>query len=189
MQKLNLVCKEFISVNHYMSYRAVKKGRGTMVMAYKPKETKDFEKSFGKYIKEEIEKQGWVKPPKGKLIIMDTIFYFDRTDRDAQNYFKSICDIATECGVWEDDNVVMERVNRIYYISNNPRIEIEIYESEYEGIFDNSELMELFISRCKICNRYKRNCSLLNKALEGRIQDEITKCDEYWLCNKFKEVK
>lgn len=189
MQKLNLVCKEFISVNHYMSYRAVKKGRGTMVMAYKPKETKDFEKSFGKYIKEEIEKQGWIKPPKGKLIIMDTIFYFDRTDRDAQNYFKSICDIATECGVWEDDNIVMERVNRIYYDSNNPRIEIAIYESEYEGIFDNVELMELFISRCKICNRYKRNCSLLNKALEGRIQDEITKYDEYWLCNKFKEVK
>lgn len=187
-QKLKLICKEFISVNHYMSYRVIKKNKKTLVMAYKPEETKNFEKSFGKYIKEEINKQGWIKPTKDKLIIMDTTFYFPRVDMDAQNYFKSICDIATNCGVWEDDNVVMERVNRIYYDSNNPRIEITIYESDYIGIFDNKEDMDLFISKCKTCNRYKRNCSILKNALEGRIQEEIVKVDK-WNCNKFKEIK
>lgn len=185
MQELKLTCKEFISVNHYMSYRSV----GKRVMAYKPKATKDFEKLFGKYIKDEIQKQGWIKPPKDKFIIMDTVFYFPRVDMDAQNYFKSICDIMSDCGVWEDDNIVMERVNRIFYDSNNPRIEITIHESDFKGIFDNTELMNLFISRCEICNRYKRNCSILNKALEGRIQEDVIKCNDYWMCNKFKKVK
>lgn len=190
MQRLNLICKDFISVNHYMSYRAVKKGRGTMVMAYKPKATKDFEKSFGEYIREEIKKQGWIKPPKGKLIIMDTIFYFPRVDMDAQNYFKSMCDIMTENEVWEDDNIVMEHVNRIYYDSSNPRIEIEIYESQYEGIFTDKEEMNTYVKWCKECSRYKRNCSILNKALEGRIQEEVDKDnDNKWFCNKFKQDK
>ena len=85
-QHLKLVCKDFISVNHYMNYRV----QGKIVMAYKPKTTKDFEKRFGEYIKQEIIKQGWVRPPKDKLIIIDSTFYFPRIDMDAQNYFKTM---------------------------------------------------------------------------------------------------
>ncbi len=123
-QELRLTCNDFISVNHYMGYRSI----GRRVMAYKPKETKDFEKAFGNYIKQEMNNQNWVKPSKGKFIIMDTIFYFPRIDMDAQNYFKSICDIMTNVDVYEDDNIVCERVNRIYYDSKNPRIEIQVNE-------------------------------------------------------------
>lgn len=184
--ELKLTCKEFISVNHYMSYRAV----GRRVMAYKPKETKAFEKTFGDYIKEEMKKQHWIKPVKGKFVIMDTIFYFPRVDQDAQNYFKSICDIMTDVGVWEDDNIVCEHVKRIYYDSKNPRIEIHIYEADTIGIFDNIEEYEEFKERCSDCNRFKRSCSLHNKALESRIQEEITRDkDNNWKCNKFKQVK
>ena len=104
-QELKLTCDDFISVNHYMGYRAV----GRRVMAYKPKETKAFEQKFGNYVKQEIINQNWTIPEKGKFIIMDTIFYFPRTDMDAQNYFKSICDIMTNVGVWEDDNIVCDK--------------------------------------------------------------------------------
>jgi len=112
-QELKLVVKDFISVNHYMNYRVIKKGKFNTVMPYKPKETLKFEKTFGTYVREEINKQNWIRPSKNKFIVMNTTFYFPRIDMDAQNYFKSMCDIMTDCEVWEDDNIVMEHVNRI----------------------------------------------------------------------------
>lgn len=188
---LKLVCKEFISVNHYMNYRV----QGKIVVAYKPKETKEFEKQFGKYVKQEIQKQNWIKPDKGKFIILDTIFYFPRVDMDAQNYFKSICDICTKCNVWEDDNIVMERVNGVYYDSKNPRIEMDIYESEKLGIFESKEEYKEFRNNnCDKCSKKsdgsERSCTIHKKILENRIIEEVTK-DELntWRCNKLKEKK
>lgn len=93
--ELNLACKTFISVNHYMSYRAI----GRKVIPFKPKATKDFEKEFSTYVESEIKKQGWIKPHKDKLIVMEAVFYFPRIDMDAQNYFKSLSDIMTSSGV------------------------------------------------------------------------------------------
>ena len=179
--KLKLICRDFISANHYMGYRAV----GKRVMAYKPKETKGFENRFGAYVKEEMKRQGWVKPDKG-FIVMNTTFYYPRVDMDAQNYFKSLCDIMTNIGVWQDDNIVMEHVNRIYYDNKDPRIEIEIYPSETIGIFDNEKDYMEFKSNCEKCKRFKRNCSIHNKALESRIQEEIIKDTDKWICKKFK---
>ena len=186
-QHLKLVCKDFISVNHYMNYRV----QGKIVMAYKPKTTKDFEKRFGEYIKQEIVKQGWVRPPKDKLIIIDSTFYFPRIDMDAQNYFKSICDIMTNQGVWEDDNITMEHVDRIYYDSENPRIELTLTVSDNIGIFDNNNDYREFKSNCENCNRFKEGkCSLYKKTLESRIQKEIIKDeDNKWKCLKFKTKK
>lgn len=162
-----------------MSYRAVKKGKFTTVMAYKPKETKDFEKAFGDYIKNEIQKQNWIKPTKDKFINLDTVFYFPRVDMDAQNYFKSICDIMTECGVWEDDNIVLEKVNRIYYNSDNPRIELIVSVSDHVGIFDNKDDYEKFVStyctNCKKGNKIglKGGCSIYRDIMESRINSEV----------------
>lgn len=170
-----------------MNYRAVQKGKFATVMAYKPATTKNFEKNFGKYIREEIKKQQWIKPTKGKFIILDAIFYFPRTDMDAQNYFKSLCDIMTEEGVWIDDNIVLERVKRIYYDSKNPRIEIEIYEANHIGIFACEEEYNEFKSNCMKCKRFKRNCSIHKKTLESRIQDEIIRNEEKkWTCLRLK---
>lgn len=184
-QELKLTCDDFISVNHYMGYRAV----GRRVMAYKPKETKAFEQKFGNYVKQEIINQNWTIPEKGKFIIMDTIFYFPRTDMDAQNYFKSICDIMTNVGVWEDDNIVCEKVNRIYYDSKKPRIEIVLHEADSVGIFDSSEEYYTFKSVCNNCKRFKKTCSIHNKAIESRIQDEVQLVNNKWVCSKFGMVK
>ena len=181
--KLTLTYNEFISVNHYMNYRT----QGKIVMAYKPLKTKNFERNLSKYIKEELNKQGWIKPNKNKFIIMDTTFYFPRVDMDAQNYFKSLCDVMTSVNVWEDDNKVMERVNRVYYDNKNPRIEIEVYESDFIGIFDNEEEYLSFKSICDACKKFKGGkCSIYKKTLESRIQDDVIRND-FWKCLKYKK--
>lgn len=189
-QILKLTATTFISVNHYMNYRVIKKGKFNTVMPYKPKETLNFEKSFSKYLKEEMIKQNWTKPSKDKFVIMNTVYYFPRIDMDAQNYFKTMCDVMTDCGVWEDDNIVMEHVNRIYYDSENPRIEILISVSDNVGIFDSECDFLNFTQTCEHCKRFNKNCSLLKKAKESRIQKEISFSEDLnkWTCDKFNDI-
>lgn len=196
-QVLKLTCNDFISVNHYMSYRSVKKGKFNTVMAYKPKETKEFEKTFGKYIKEEMHKQNWVKPTKDKFINLDTVFYFPRVDMDAQNYFKSMCDIMTTNEVWEDDNIILEKVHRIYYDAINPHIDLKITVSDHIGIFNNKEEYDNFIhiycNSCKKGNKIgqKGGCSVFRDAMESRIKEAIPMNTEEEIhnkrCLKFKQ--
>ena len=154
-----------------------------MAMSYKTSEAIKYQKDFAKYVKDEVKKQGYtLKPNKNQHFYIDTVFYFDRTDRDPNNYFKCMLDAITDTGlIWVDDNVTCERVQRIYYDAKNPRIELDIYPCSYIGIFDNISQLDTFESNCVGCKRYKRNCSILQKAKEGRIQEEIVnlKCEKY----------
>lgn len=146
-----------------------------MAMSYKTSEATKYQKEFINYVKEEIKKQNYtLEPNKTQHFYIDAIFYFDRTDRDPNNYFKCMLDAITDTGlVWVDDNVTCERVQRICYDSKNPRIELTIYPVDYIGVFDNASQLEQFEARCIECSRYKRNCSILQKAKEGRVQEEI----------------
>ena len=127
-----------------------------MAMSYKTPEAVKYQKDFKEYVIQEVKKQGYNLKP-------DPLqhFYID--------------------AVWVDDNVTCERVQRIYYDSENPRIELTIRPVNYIGVFDDAPQLEEFKSRCIGCKRYKRNCSLLKKAIEGRIQPEIHdgECDKY----------
>ena len=184
---LKLIITDFISVNHYLSYRAIIKNGKPMAMSYKTKEAKDFQKNFEQHIKEQVKIQNWNVPvDPAQHFYVDAVFYFPRLDMDANNYFKVSLDSITETGlIWIDDNVVCERVQRIYYDSSNPRIELTIYPVDYIGIFDNQKQLNDFEDKCKTCSRYARNCSILKKAKEGRIQEEI----KGLACSKFKEIK
>lgn len=175
------------SVNHYLGTRAIIKNGKPMAMIYETSEAKKYKKEFGKYIEEQVKLQNWIMPDnKTQHIYCDCVFYFDRTDKDCNNYFKLLLDAITESEcVWIDDNIVCERVNRIYYDSKNPRIELTIYPVEYIGIFDSKNDLESFENKCKTCQRYKRNCSILRQAKEGRIQEET----QGNTCLKYKEVK
>lgn len=155
-----------------------------MAVSYKKPEALKYQKDFIKYVRSEVKKQGWIKSDnKFQHYYMDCIFYFDRTDKDCNNYFKCLADAITDSGVvWIDDTQLCERVQGIYYDSDNPRIEIIIREVDYIGVFDNASQLEEFESHCIECNRYKRNCNLLKKAKEGRIQEEIYNC----ICSKRK---
>lgn len=174
------------SNNHYLEYRSVKKGNKNIVMAYKSKETKEYQRKFLPYVIEQAKLQGWEFDDGGlQHYYSDWTIYFPRVDMDASNYDKVLSDTITDAKcVWKDDNVVCNRIKHIYYDSKNPRFEIEIKPVEYIGIFDNKEDLLTFENKCSKCSRYKRNCSILKKAKLGKIQNEI---NEWYECLKFKK--
>lgn len=163
------------------------KGKKPIVVSYETKEYKEYKKIFSKEIIKQVKEQGWEMDETGlKHLYVDTVFYFDRVNKDANNYFKCSLDTITSTGiVWKDDNIVCERVQGIYYDTEKPRIEITIYPTPYIGIFDNQEQMNRFEEKCMSCKRYARNCSILKKAKEGRIQNEINQMQ----CTKYNKIK
>lgn len=185
--KLKLVSEIPPSVNHYLGYRAIMKKGKPVAVSYKTPEAKKYQKDFISYVKQEVKKQKWVYPvTKEQHFYVDSVFYFPRTDMDANNYFKCLLDAITDTQlVWADDNVVCERVQGIYYDAENPRIELTIYPVEYIGIFKDSSQLENFKANCIGCKRGTRNCSIARKAKEGRIQPEIVD----GVCNAYKKRK
>jgi len=152
---------------------------------YETAEAKKYKKDFALHIREQVKKQGYsLVPNKMQHFYVDCIFFFDRVDKDPNNYFKLLLDAITDTQlIWIDDNIVCERVQAIYYDTANPRIELTICPVDYIGVFDNQEQLEQFESNCTCCTRYKGGrCSILNKAVEGRIQDEVAGLE----CKKFK---
>jgi len=134
----------------------------------------------------QLKNQEWdYEYTKTNYIYMDTIIYFTRTNSDDNNIYKLLCD-SLEKITYENDSRVLVRTQRIYYSASNPRVEVKLSPVEYIGIFDNQDILNEFESKCKTCNRYARNCSILNKAKEGRIQEEI---DDTYTCLKYKEIK
>ena len=105
---LQLTITDFVSVNHYLAYRAIIKNGKPMAMSYKTKEAKDFQKKFEQHIKEQVKIQNWDVPvDPAQHFYVDAVFYFPRLDMDANNYFKVSLDSITETGlIWVDDNVV-----------------------------------------------------------------------------------
>lgn len=175
------------SVNHYLAYRTIIKNGKPMAMSYKTKEAKDYQKNIIELIKKEVEKQRWVKSDnKFQHYYMDVVFYFPRVDMDANNYFKCLADAITDTElVWIDDTQLCERVMGIYYDNKNPRMEIEIKPVNYKGIFPNQNTYEEFVCKCETCKRYKRNCSILTKSIEGRIMEDIENLE----CQKYKSIE
>ncbi len=172
-----------VSVNHYLVPKVIYPGGTPRATMYETNEAKRYKKQFALYTTAEIRNQKWMPPEdKRRHFYMDCVFYFDRIDRDPNNYFKLLCDAITDSGqVWPDDNVVCERVQGIYYDSKDPRIEIEIRPVDYIGIFVNEIEKERFTEVCKTCNRFEKNCSILRKCIEGRMTPEVNSgvCDKY----------
>lgn len=175
------------SVNHYTGVRTIMKNGKPVSIVYETKEAKDYKCKFLKIIHDEVKKQNWnISLNKTQHFYVDAVFYFDRIDKDSSNYDKCLLDTITESKtVWYDDNIVLFRPQRIYYDPENSRIELTIYPVEYVGVFDDIEQLEIFEKRCSTCMRYKRNCSILKKAKEGRIQKEVRDL----VCEKYKEQK
>lgn len=140
-----------------------------------------------KYIEEEVKKQKWTKI-ENQFLYMDEIIFSNRKGRDSDNFKKLQQDCITESRVvWTDDTWCLPRTQRLLIDKKNPRIELIITPCDFIGIFDDErQLKEFKQIQCLQCNRYKRNCSILNNALEGRIQEEI---DDKLICKKFSIIK
>lgn len=189
--KLILVSDVPVSVNNYLKARSfimyVKGKAVAQTSVYESKEGKDYKKKFVTYVKNEIIKQGW-KYKEGKFVVVKATIYFDKTNRDANNIWKLMIDGLVDSGVVKDDNIIMERVERIYYDVKNPRVELEIYNHSSYGIFDDEYECKMFNDRCQKCTRYNNNCSIWNKCIESRIIEEVSVIDGVKVCSKFKEV-
>lgn len=185
--ELKLVSPIPPSVNHYLGYRVIRVKKKNVVSSYPTEETKKYKQYFIPYIKNEVKKQKWkINNDKFQHYYVDWIVYFNRIDKDVANYDKVMMDTITESGVvWIDDNVVCNRVERIYYDSENPRIELTIRPVDYIGIFKDKNELNIFENKCKTCRRYKRNCSILKNAKIGIIQKDICNLE----CLKYKKSK
>ena len=184
--KLFLISPIPPSVNHYLADRAIIRNGKPLPIRYKTQEATKYQQNFKKYVKQQVFEQKWtLVPNKTQHFYVDTVFYFDRKDRDCNNYFKCLLDTITETQlIWLDDNVTCERVQRIYYDNKNPRVEITIYPVEYIGIFDNQNVYDEFVGRCEQCKRHGK-CSVLQSAIEGRVSDDIENNE----CKKFRPIK
>ena len=175
------------SVNHYLAYRAIMRGGKPLAMSYKTSEAVKYQCAFTEYVAEEARKQGWVRSTSlAQHYYMDCVFYFPRRDMDCNNYFKCMADaITNSCAVWLDDRQLCERVQGIYFDSENPRIELEIRPVDYIGVFKDAPQLLAFQDNCVSCTRYSRNCSLLQNAKLGIIQPEIQNAQ----CAKYKRKR
>lgn len=180
------------SVNHCRKLRVINQHGKARAMSYKTKRNTDYREEFANYVIAECERQGWNwEPNKTQHFCVEADFYFNRTDMDTNNYWKVLLDAITDTQkIWLDDNVVCERVRRIYYDSANPRIELTISPVDYIGIFDSAQQLDEFTARCQSCARYTRSCSILRKAKEGRIQSEIIngECIKHKQATEKKEI-
>lgn len=152
---------------------------------YLKKEGKEYKKKMIQYILEEVKRQEWDKV-EDRFMYMDEIVFMGSKGRDSDNLKKLQQDCITESGVvWKDDTWCLPRTQRILIDRKNPRIELVITPCEFIGIFDNEEQLQTFKMQCEMCKRYKRNCSILNNALDSRVQDEIVGLN----CSKFNKIK
>ena len=160
-----------------------------MAMSYETDVAKKFKAQFSSYVLQEIENQGYdAEVNATQHFYCDCIFYFDRMDKDPNNYYKLLWDSITSTQkIWMDDNVVAERCQGIFYDRENPRIEIWIHPVEYVGVFKDGEALSAFSDRCKTCRRYVRNCSLLRNARLGVIQRDIDM--DNGGCVKYRQYK
>lgn len=168
-----------------MGYRAVMRGDKPLAIPYKTSEAVHFQKEFAQILVDAVTNQKWEVPVDSKQhFYVDAVFYFPRTRMDCNNYWKVLLDTITDTRlIWEDDDVVCERAQGIFYDASNPRIELTIRPVDYIGVFENASQLESFESKCIGCTRYARNCSILRQAKEGRVQEEISDGD----CKKYKQ--
>ena len=162
-----------------------------MPSVYETTEAKNFKKYFKKLLEGTVANSDWNNDEehRDKFYIVEATWYFEKQNRDSNNMWKIMLDAVTETGlIWTDDRQVIERTSRIYYDTANPRVEIDIREAEWIGIFDTpSHLDDFMMGNCDRCSKDIAHCSILNGALESRITEDINMED--WTCNKFKLLK
>lgn len=172
------------SVNSYQRYRVKRVGKRLRVEAYPSKETEDFYESSVPYVREEMKKQQWKQPLKGKYVVVECIFYLTKKGADADNFFKCSLDCLEKAGVVINDSFFIPQTIDVLIDKDDPRIELEVYESEKNGIFANEEEMENFIrNNCDKCRRRNKNKCIVFK---GFKENRCHALDENGNCKEFK---
>jgi Holliday junction resolvase RusA-like endonuclease len=176
-----------ISVNNYLRPSAkIVKGKPIIHM-YETKESKDWKKRFGAYLKREVKKQNWdIEKTKEGHWYLDCIFVQSRTNQDNNNYFKILCDTLSGI-VTEDDKNILIRTQKVMYDAKNPRFMAVLKPVEYRGVFNTEDSESKFFNdNCLGCKKNHEKCTILRKAREGRLQDELITKNGFTICEKRK---
>lgn len=176
-----------ISVNNYIKPSAKIVYGKALIHMYETKESKDWKKRFEAYLKREVTKQKWDKTQTAEgHWYLDCVFVQSRTNQDNNNYYKLLCDALTGI-VIEDDKNVLVRTQKVLYDAKNPRFYAILRPVEYTGIFNNeADYAQFFESNCATCKKNHEKCSILRKAKEGRIQEEMSGNSGSHICSKKK---
>lgn len=171
------------STNEYLGKRVAYAGGKPYVQVYKTTKAMGYEKYMVKMLKRIAKEQDWIVPTKNEYVEMHLVYYMNKLGRDIDNTFKMLIDALANAGLIINDDKVIPIPHDIFIDKDNPRIEIELRVSDKIGVFRNQEELDKFINKnCIDCKRYKRNCSLLKKSYENRIQQEIDLNNK--ICNK-----
>ncbi|MGP0689804.1 RusA family crossover junction endodeoxyribonuclease [Priestia aryabhattai] len=172
-----------ISLNSYIRPSARIVNGKALVHMYETKESKDWKKRFQAYLKREVARQKWdIELTKEGHWTLECVFIQSRTNQDNNNYFKVLCDSLTGI-VIEDDKNVLVQTKRVLYDAKHPKFYAVLRPVDYIGIFNNKEAeAEFIVHNCSICNKKQDKCTILRKAREGRIQEDI----EGNICKKRK---
>lgn len=142
-------------------------------------------KQIQKITKQELKKQIWdYEYTENRFVYIDTYIIFNKMGRDDDNIYKLLKD-SLQGLVYKNDSKALVRTQMVLFDTENPHIEIIIHPVDFIGIFNNEQELDNFESVCKSCNRYGRNCSILKSAKEGRIQEEINKETDNFICSKY----
>jgi Holliday junction resolvase RusA-like endonuclease len=176
-----------ISVNEYLKPSAVIKDGKAFIHMYETQKAKDFKKRFGAYLKREVKKQDWDRSATSDgHWILECVFFQARTNQDNNNMYKILCDTLTGI-VTEDDKNILVQTKMVMYDAKNPRFMAMLRRADYTGIFKNDGQYNDFMSNnCLKCKKNKDKCTILRKALEGRVQDEIQLSGNSYSCEKLK---
>lgn len=173
------------SSNEYLGKRVAYAGGKPYVQVYKTKKAMDYEKYMVKTLQRESKEQDWDVPEKNDYLVMELVYYMNKLGRDIDNTYKLLIDALANAGLIINDDKVIPVPKNIYIDKDNPRIEVILKKSEKQGVFDNKEQADKFVTRnCIECNRYKKNCSILKKSYENRLQPEVDL--KKLICNKKK---
>lgn len=176
-----------ISVNNYLKPSAKIVNGKALIHMYESKEAKDFKKRFGAYLKREVTKQKWDKSITSEgHWVLECVFVQSRTNQDNNNYYKILCDTLTGI-VTEDDKNLLVQTKKVMYDAKNPRFYAVLRPADYVGIFNSEDHYNEFIEHnCSLCKKKHESCSILKKAKEGRLQDEIVNDKGFNTCQKRK---
>lgn len=176
-----------VSVNNYLKPASRIVAGRPLAYLYETTEAKDFKKRFGAYLKREVKKQEWDKSVTSEgHWILECIFVQARTNQDNNNYYKILCDTLTGI-VTEDDKNILVQTKMVMYDAKNPRFIAILKKAPYIGIFkDDAKYDEFIEHNCLNCKKNQEKCSILKKAREGRIQEEVELNSNPIVCQKKK---
>lgn len=175
------------SVNEYLKPSVVMKGDKAHVHMYETNKAKEFKRRFRTYLKNEVKRQGWDKEKTSEgHWYLDCIFYMPRTNADSDNRYKVLLDSLTGVATIDDKNV-LARTQMVMYDAKKPRFTMILRRVAYRGIFRSEDDYERFFNgNCKDCTKNSDRCTVLRKALEGRVTEDIDIGADDKICAKKK---